>query len=53
MSPPDHGDQDEPTQTTPKGTPIPIPTRKQVADGLRRLVKPVAKPSGDDGSAEK
>jgi len=44
--------EDEPTQSTPKGTAIPIPTREQVAEGLKKLAKPITKPS-DDGSSQK
>lgn len=47
----EHGN--EPVQETAKGTSIPIPTRKQVADGLAKLAKPSAKPSDDDGSPQK
>jgi hypothetical protein len=39
--------RDEPTQTTPKGAIIPIPTRGQIAGGLKKLAKPIVKPSDD------
>ena len=31
---------DEPTQTTPKGYEIPIPTRKDFEDALDKIAKP-------------
>jgi hypothetical protein len=48
----DAAQDDGPQQTTPKGTPIPVPSREQVAEGLRKLAKPIVKPS-DDGGSEK
>lgn len=49
---PDDPQSDEKAQTTPKGTPIPIPSREQVVEGLKKLAKPITK-SSDDGSAQK
>ena len=34
------GNPKEPTQTTPKGAEIPIPTREQVMRDLRKTAKP-------------
>ena len=34
----------EPTQKTPSGLEIPVPTRKDVEDDLRKLVQPEKKP---------
>ncbi|HTC73365.1 MAG TPA: hypothetical protein VK655_10800 [Solirubrobacteraceae bacterium] len=45
-------ENDESTQTTPKGAVIPVPTREQVLKGLKKIAKPIAKPS-DDGSPQK
>jgi len=33
----------EPTQRTPKGLEIPVPKRREVLDGLRKLMQPVKK----------
>jgi hypothetical protein len=49
---PDEPQADEPTQATPKGTVIPVPSREQIAEGLKKLAKPITK-SSNDGSAEK
>lgn len=38
---------DEQTQKTPKGTEIPVPSREQVLRGLKKIAKPIAKPSDD------
>jgi hypothetical protein len=34
----------EPTQKTPKGLKIPVPTRKELLDSFRKIVQPVKKP---------
>jgi len=34
---------DEPTQTTPKGLEIPVPTRKSIFDAFRKITGPVKK----------
>jgi hypothetical protein len=49
---PDDPNLDEATQSTPKGTTIPVPTREQVVEGLKKIAKPITK-SSNDGSAEK
>jgi hypothetical protein len=36
--------EQEPTQRTSKGLEIPVPSRKDVEDALRKLVQPVKKP---------
>lgn len=36
----------EPSQKTPKGLEIPIPTREEVEDALEKIVQPVTKGSG-------
>lgn len=42
---PDEPRPAEPTQTTPKGTVIPVPSREQVLEGLKKIAKPIAKSS--------
>lgn len=37
----------EPTQTTPQGETIPVPTREEVLRDLRKVAK-APEPSGDD-----
>ncbi len=49
---PDDPNSDEPLQRTPKGTAIPIPTRVHVAEGLKKLAKPITK-SSNEGSPQK
>jgi hypothetical protein len=44
---------DEPSQTTPKGLAIPVPSREQIESGLKKIAKPIAKPSADDDSGPK
>ncbi|MGZ4289042.1 MAG: hypothetical protein ACXVRI_12690 [Gaiellaceae bacterium] len=34
---------DEPKQRTPKGLEIPVPKRKEVMDGFRKVIPPVKK----------
>jgi hypothetical protein len=34
----------EPTQKTPKGLEIPVPTRESIFSALRKVIKPVKKP---------
>jgi len=34
----------EPTQKTPKGLRIPVPTRKELLESFRKITKPVKKP---------
>lgn len=41
----------EPTQETPEGHTIPVPSREDVEDALRKLVAP-AKPEPEDDRAE-
>jgi hypothetical protein len=38
------GDEKEPTQRTPKGAEIPVPTRGQVLGDLDKAMRPVEKP---------
>ncbi len=39
--------QAEPTQETPQGETIPVPTRKRVFDDLRRVARAPERPSDD------
>jgi len=34
----------EPTQKTPKGLEIPVPTRESIFSALRKVIKPAKKP---------
>ena len=46
------GRMGEPTQETPQGETIPVPTRKQVLDDLLKVAKPPAtEPEPSDGDA--
>jgi len=38
----------EPTQTTPTGVEIPVPTREQFMRDLRKVAPPVQPPEGQD-----
>ena len=49
--PEDH--QDEPTQTTPKGLEIPVPTREEFLRNMDKLAKPPAKPERDSDEPDK
>lgn len=44
--PDDNGD--EPTQTTPEGAEIPIPTREDVFRDLGKVAKPRKRPTDDE-----
>jgi hypothetical protein len=44
---------DEPSQTTPNGLEIPIPSREQVLSALKKIAKPITKPSPDDDGGSK
>lgn len=44
---------DEPTQTTPTGVVIPVPTHEQVVQDLKKIAKPIVTPSNDDGGPQK
>lgn len=39
---PEEPDDEEPTQHTPKGAEIPVPTKEQVLNDLRKIAKPSA-----------
>jgi hypothetical protein len=41
---------DEPKQTTPKGTVIPVPSREDIVEGLKKIAKPITKPSDNSGT---
>jgi hypothetical protein len=38
------GDKQEPTQRTPKGLEIPLPTRDSIFAAFKKIVQPVKKP---------
>jgi hypothetical protein len=37
------GDKQEPTQRTPKGLEIPVPTRASIFEAFKKIVQPVKK----------
>ena len=41
---------DRPTQTTPAGATIPVPTREEVERDLRKLIAPERKSGNADGA---